>query len=256
MDYKKKYLKYKNKYLELKKIGGMMDDRDDGDDREDVGEDECDLEEDNPEIFNQRKFIISAHGVIVPYEFTANNKRYKTPFQRIVVPTINGFPVNIYFGGQYGECVYEYKYELKNYTCYEDTYSNYKVAPDTEDPRYIGKTHVNMFTSGDIINDFIIGADSNSSFSSFLGYCYKEHKYELINIQQEYFFSELLNYIIAIIRQNNIQGPYDIYCAFCLLNYSFTSREELIRDINTYNSKKPIISQTITFTENPLSNSR
>jgi hypothetical protein len=192
-------------------------------------------------LYNQQKIIIDSHGCEPPEDFL-----------NIRIPQINGSDVNIYFAVQCGFVNSAKDYGVHGYTLYLEPYDDFNVVDDTEDEEYINKAHTNMYTTGDVIKDYIITGEG-VNFTSFIGYCHQDKGYTINKIKDDdiILFSSILENINGYICSNNIPGPYHIYCVFCLAKCDDDEDLKKLEELRQKQNKKSIL-----YTTDKPSNSR
>jgi hypothetical protein len=175
------------------------------------------------EDFGVKRFNIVSHGSFY------NDKR----IDYIRIPKIRGYDVFIFFHGLDKE-------ECSDYGdphCYSnESYTDFKVAEDTEDINFKGRKYVNKYGSDNIIKDYHLSFDEDREYN-FIDFCQGTdiRKVKYPN-KKSFFLSEIIIKLKRFIETNNIDGPYYIYCFFCLVEYKPKRNDKYV--LNYIESKK------------------
>lgn len=177
------------------------------------------------DLLYANKFIVSCHGCKLP--FIANNY-----IDMILIPKINGENVNIFFNTLDGEVsVLNDSYGPEDVNN-DDYYQNYIVAMNTNDEIYKGHKYTNKHSSGNYVCDYFLFPDKKNGYS-FVGYYYadEEKPVSLMYITKPTLFSVILNNIFENIKRNNVHGPFNILCDFCLVENEDDDDVDLLNDM-------------------------
>ena len=226
------------------------EDEDEDEDEEEEEDEEEDEEAEITQYFGKTRFIISAHGSTLSSLPTI--KYFKIPTIDNDLSDSSNNNINIYFetlctidNPDSGSVINQYE-DIT--ACKEkEFYDNFKVATDTENDDFIGYKYANKFTSGSIIKDCILNCDrkyndiEKDGYPGFVINCDKEFEQRNNNFilkfipNEEYFLSNIIILIKEYAIKNNIKGPYNIYCSFCI-NEDEVNNENIIKYsfINNY----------------------